>query len=1576
VASVTRGSNVGPVSTTTQLLDAYVRHVAREEVDTRSPADLQGALDSHRELASTRVPGTARVRVLTPTADEEGWSAGGRSVVEVVVDDMPYLVDSVTMELARERRDVHLVIHPVFEVVRDVTGALKHVEPVRDAASPPAPGAIRESWMHVETDPVADGDVAQVVADLQRVLEDVREAVEDTAKMLGRVRETAASLRSDPPAGISSHEAQEAAALLEWMAEGRFTFLGSREYRLEGTPGAPEFLRGVAGTGLGILRNDPPQGPDAGRMPPLVGEHAPERTVLVLAKANSRSTIVTPAYLDHVGIKLFDADGQVVGERLFLGLFTSTAYTEPVVRVPVLREKAEAVLARSGFTADSHAGQTLLETLDTYPHDELFYAGVDELASMAETGLAARERRTLRVVARPDTYGRYVSVLVWLPRDRYTTAVRERFAQILSERFEATDVEFFVRIGQSTTARVQFVVHVSKPVEIDVPDLERRLAAASRSWRDDLAVALHQGYDERLRRFLTAFPAAYEADFDAASGAADLARLDALARGEGPSEGLDLAVYRPERATDEEARLKVYRVGPPLSLSHVLPMLTSMGVEVTDERPYELTGTEEPTHVYDFGLRYAGEGGLLDEASHDRFCAALLGMWDGTGEVDGFNTLVLAAGIDHREVMVLRAYARYLQQGGTPYSQRTIAATLRTNVPITRLLVELFRERFDPDGAGGPQERQQREDAIADRIMAALDDVASLDQDRILRSYVTHIQATLRTNWFVPAVAEGPGRALSIKLEPTLLPDLPLPRPEFEIFVYSPSVEGVHLRFGPVARGGLRWSDRTDDYRTEILGLVKAQMVKNTVIVPVGAKGGFVAKRGDGPTAYRAFISGLLDVTDNLVDGENVPPAHVVRHDGDDSYLVVAADKGTATFSDLANEVAAQYGFWLGDAFASGGSVGYDHKAMGITARGAWVSVQRHFRELGVDCQREDFTCVGIGDMSGDVFGNGMLLSRHLRLVAAFDHRDIFLDPTPEAETSFEERKRLFAVPRSSWQDYDRSLISRGGGVYSRTLKSVPISAEVRTALGLPATVTSLTPAELVSAILKAPVDLLWNGGIGTYVKAGDEPHSAAGDKANDAVRVNGAEIRARIVGEGGNLGLTQAGRVEYALHGAGGAGGRINTDAIDNSAGVDTSDHEVNLKILLDRLVRAGDLDREERNRVLAQMTDEVATLVLRDNDEQNLALANAAANGASLLHVHEEWMAWLEERGILSREVEGLPSTAEVRRRLDAGGALTSPEAAVLMSWTKIELARELIETTLPDEEYVAPLLPAYFPSLVRERFAAALEAHPLRREIIVTQLVNETVNGAGTTFWPRLAAETGASTAELVRANLVARDLVGWSSLRSRIEELDHRVDAAVQTRMRVTLRTLVERMTRWLVARRIADGTEAVARYGEPFAATLRRLPGLLTGTEYDAFADRRDRLTGAGVPDDLAEQIAALEPASMLLGVIEVALTGGHDPAEVLRAHIELGERLGLPDLLARVVALPRDDRWQSMARASLREDLHAVHAALTAQQFDGTPEDFDERLARATATLAEIGLAEGADLARLSVAVRALRTLL
>ncbi|MBB3041273.1 NAD-glutamate dehydrogenase domain-containing protein [Nocardioides soli] len=1608
-----RGSGGPPRDELEALIRAYYRHVAVEDIGDRSDVDVYGAFASHYKLAGNRPQGTARVRILTPGPSEQGWSVDGHSVVEVVVDDMPFLVDSLTMELSRQLHDVHLVIHPVFDVVRDITGSLQSVRPVGEGAESAGERddrAVRESWMHVEIDRLPEGaDVAGIEDAVQRVLRDVRESVEDWDKMHAQVATIVDELTTSPPEGVDPAEVVQARNLLQWLADDHFTFLGYREYGLE-RHGDHEHLRGVAGSGLGILRADQDMAATSGRLPAAAARKAREKTVLVLTKANSRSTVHRPAYLDYVGVKKFE-NGEVVGERRFLGLYSSAAYTESLTRIPLLRERAAAVLQRIGFSPMSHDGKALMDTLETYPRDELFHTTVDELAPMAEQAMHARERRQLRLFIRRDTYGRYVSVLVYLPRDRYNTAVRERFSEILRDRLGGESVEFTVRLTESTTARVHFVVHPPKGAdirEVDTADLERRMVEASRSWRDDFTTAVLASYGEEsgtalLRRYLDSFPEGYKEDFTPRVAAVDLGRLEGMRLDEHDS-GLDLSLYEDLDAGRGEARLKVYRVGPPLSLSNVLPMLSSMGVEVIDERPYQLD-LERPTYIYEFGLRY---GASLPDHAREPFQDAIRAVWEGFNEIDGFNALVLAAGLSWRQATLLRAYAKYMRQGNSPFALDYIEGALRGNVDITRLLVRLFEARFDPKREHGGEDHAEAD--LEERIGRALDDVVSLDHDRILRSYLTHIKATLRTSYFQPGADGGPKPYIALKLEPDAIPDLPAPRPRYEIFVYSPRVEGSHLRFGAVARGGLRWSDRRDDFRTEVLGLVKAQMVKNTVIVPVGAKGAFFCKQlpdpsrdrdawlAEGVACYRTFISGLLDITDNLVDGETVPPRDVVRHDGDDTYLVVAADKGTATFSDIANAVAKDYGFWLGDAFASGGSVGYDHKAMGITARGAWVSVQRHFRERGIDTQTEEFTVAGIGDMSGDVFGNGMLRSKHLRLVAAFDHRDIFLDPMPDPAASYAERERLFGLPRSSWQDYDTSLISEGGGVYSRQLKRISLNDAVRESLGIDAGVEAMTPAELMNAILKAPVDLLWNGGIGTYVKASSETHAAAGDKANDGIRVDGCDVRARAVGEGGNLGLTQLGRIEYAQSGAGardgggsGAGGRINTDFIDNSAGVDTSDHEVNLKILLDRVVKAGDLTEKQRNQLLAEMTDEVAELVLRDNYEQNLALANALDHAPSMLHVHEEWIRRLERDGVLDRELEGLPPVREVKRRADGNEGLTAPELSVLLAWTKIVLAQELLESDLPDDPYLDYDLRAYFPTQVREGFEEQVRRHPLRREIIVTQVVNDLVNGAGITYWPRLAGETGASAGELTRANFVAREIFGSLDLRRELKTYDNRLAAALQTRMRLEMRTLVERASRWLVNNRRPplDSQGTVELFGEPVRRTMAELPELMSGRELAAYVERKESLEHAGVPEDLASRVAVLPPAYMLLGVIEIAGREDLDPSVVARVHFALGERLGLPALVQRILALPRADRWQTMARASLRDDLHTVHAQLTAQVLGRTDaedtaparvaawEDADAVVvARATATLEEICADEQADLARLSVGLRVVRGLL
>ncbi|MDX3245593.1 NAD-glutamate dehydrogenase [Streptomyces sp. ME18-1-4] len=1594
-------------------LQRYYLHTAPEDLSDRDPVDVFGAALSHYRLAESRPQGTANVRVHTPTVEENGWTCS-HSVVEVVTDDMPFLVDSVTNELSRQGRGIHLVIHPQIAVRRDVTGRLIEV-----LGAPPAAGDLPhdahvESWIHVEIDRETDrADLKQITADLLRVLSDVREAVEDWEKMRDTALRVADELPEEPvPGDLARPDVDEARELLRWLAADHFTFLGYREYQLR----EDDTLAAVPGTGLGVLRSDPhhsgdeshPVSPSFERLSADARAKAREHKLLVLTKANSRATVHRPSYLDYVGVKKFDADGNVVGERRFLGLFSSAAYTESVTRVPVVRRKVADVLKGAGFSPNSHDGRDLVQIMETYPRDELFQTPVDELRSIVTSVLYLQERRRLRLYLRQDEYGRYYSALVYLPRDRYTTGVRLRIIDILKEELGGTSVDFTAWNTESILSRLHFVVRVPQGTELpelsdaDKDRIEARLVEAARSWADAFGEAMNAECGEEraaelLRRYNNAFPEGYKADHTPRAAVADLVHLEQLTE----ERDFSLSLYEPVGAGPDVRRFKIYRKGEAISLSAVLPVLSRLGVEVIDERPYELRCTDRSNAwIYDFGLRIpkslAGPGGdFLGDDGRERFQEAFSATWTGKAENDGFNALVLGAGLNWRQAMVLRAYAKYLRQAGSTFSQDYMEDTLRTNVHTTRLLVSLFEARMSPD-----RQRAGLEivDALLEELDAALDQVASLDEDRILRSFLTVIKATLRTNFFQDRAGGRPHDYVSMKFDPRAIPDLPAPRPAFEIWVYSPQVEGVHLRFGKVARGGLRWSDRREDFRTEVLGLVKAQMVKNTVIVPVGAKGGFVAKQlpdpgvdrdawlAEGIASYKTFISALLDITDNMVGGEVVPPADVVRHDEDDTYLVVAADKGTATFSDIANEVAESYNFWLGDAFASGGSAGYDHKGMGITARGAWESVKRHFRELGVNTQAEDFTVVGIGDMSGDVFGNGMLLSEHIRLVAAFDHRHIFIDPNPVAATSYAERRRLFELPRSSWADYDTGLLSTGGGVFPRTAKAIPVNGHIREALGIEAGVTKLTPADLMKAILRAPVDLLWNGGIGTYVKSSTESNADVGDKANDAIRVDGADLRVKVVGEGGNLGLTQLGRIEFAR-----GGGRINTDAIDNSAGVDTSDHEVNIKILLNGLVTEGDMTVKQRNKLLAEMTDEVGALVLRNNYAQNTAIANALAQSKDMLHAQQRFMRHLVREKHLDRALEFMPTDRQIRERLGAGQGLTSPETAVLLAYTKITVSDELLHTSLPEDPYLRTLLHAYFPTALRERFPEGIDSHPLRREITTTVLVNDTVNTGGTTYLHRLREETGASLEEIVRAQTAARAIFCSAPVWDAVEALDNQVEAAVQTRIRLHSRRLVERGTRWLLNNRPQplQLAETVDFFAERVEQVWAQLTKLLRGADLEWWQKIYDELTDAGVPDELATRVAGFSSAFPALDIVSVADRMGKDPLDVAEVSYDLADRLRITQLMDRIIELPRADRWQSMARASIREDLYAAHAALTAdvlavgngastpeQRFKAWEEKNAAILGRARTTLEEIQSSETFDLANLSVAMRTMRTLL
>ncbi|MGQ0632045.1 MAG: NAD-glutamate dehydrogenase [Sporichthyaceae bacterium] len=1595
---------------------AYLRHVGAHELAGRDRAEVDAMLRSHLALAATRPQGRVAVRVHTPEQQRAGWSADGASVVEIVTDDMPFLVDSVTAELTRTDYAIALLIHPQIMVRRDITGTLLGLA---DPAAP-TPQDTAESWMHLEITPqVDDGAAAQIEIDLCRVLSDVRDAVEDWHKMGNAAFHAAEDLLGGAgiPTRDTDPERAEAWELLRWLADNHFTFLGYREYSLENVDG-DEVLAAVPGTGLGILRSDRLVSSAFEALTPDMRARARDPRPMLITKSTSRSTVHRPAYLDYIGVKVFDDAGAVTGERRFLGLFSRAAYAESVARIPVLRRKVDALYEATGFGPSSHSGRDLLEAIETFPRDELFATSVPELTEILLAVLALKERRRLRLFLRHDEFGRFVSALVYLPRDRYDTASRVRIQEILLQACHGVSVEYTSRVTESVLARLHFVIRVDPERDpniaqlVSAAQLEERLIRATRTWREELSEALEERYDpartwELTDRYSEAFPAGYIEANSARAAVDDVARLEAL-----EPDSVSVRLYESRDAQPGRRRFTVYRRGGALSLSDVLPILTHLGVEVTDEQPYSIDlrdedGHEIETWIYDFGLR--------TEASTEptpviraMFEDAFLAVRDGRAESDGFNRLIPRAGLTWEQTAVLRAYAKYLRQAGTTFGIEYIESVVASHDDIARMLVALFEARFDPAlGAPDDPDRSAVCAALTADLAAELDDVSSLDADRILRAYLALIAATLRTNRFATDAAGAPPLHWAFKLDPRAIPDLPAPRPRFEIWVYSPSVEGVHLRFGPVARGGLRWSDRREDFRTEILGLVKAQMVKNAVIVPVGAKGGFVVKRPPAPTGdadidreaqaaegvrcYRAFIGALLDVTDNLVHGVVVAPARVVRHDNDDTYLVVAADKGTARFSDIANDISIARGFWLGDAFASGGSAGYDHKAMGITARGAWESVKRHFRERGIDCQSEDFTCVGIGDMSGDVFGNGMLLSRHIKLLAAFDHRHVFLDPDPDPAASFTERARLFALPRSSWADYDTSTISAGGGVYPRSAKSIPISAQVRLALRLGpnpdgSEVSALTPPDLLRAILRAEVDLLWNGGIGTYIKAATETHAEVGDKANDAIRVNGIEVRAECVGEGGNLGATQLGRIEYAR-----AGGRINTDAIDNSAGVDTSDHEVNIKIALTAAIAAGELAPGERDEFLAAMTDEVAALVLADNYAQNTALANAAAQAPALLHAHARVIRALEDAGLLDRAIEYLPTDTDIATRATEGTGLSTPELAVLLAYTKITLYSRLLASDLPETAALARVPREYFPAVMRERFQSAIDAHPLRREILTTAVVNDLVNDAGITFGHRVREETGAGEVDIVRAYLVARDVYDLEGFREQVAALDARVNAVVCTQMRLGARRLAERATRWLLAKRRPplDIDAELSFFADGVAGVLARLPDMLRGVDASAVNAARESLIAAGVPAELAQRSAAMDVAFSAMDIVEVSRSSGRSLTEVGSTYFALADALSISALLAAVNGLPRDDRWRAMARATLREDLFSAHAALTAEvlttgQSGMSAEEYlagwraeaGPTVERARAMFTEIIATDSLDLAMASVAMRAFRGLL
>ncbi len=1494
------------------------------------------------ELAQQRKPNEARLRVYNPSLEEHDWRPN-ETLVEVVNDDMPFLVDSVSAALASLGCEIRLIIHPIVRAERDPLGRLVELHDLDSEEGEP------ESWMQVHMRRRPQARHAEIEGLLEQVLGEVRAAVGDWQAMRDRCQAVIERLESAPPP-LPAEEVEEGIAFLRWLEDDNFTFLGVREYRFEGE-GHDVIGEVVPDRGLGTLRDDSRVIFEGMRhldtLPDEVREFVREARLVRITKANAVSRVHRPVHQDVISVKSFDESGQVIGEVTFVGLFTSASYSARVSEVPILRQRVARTIETLDFPQRSHNAKVLQHILESLPRDELFQMTQPELDSTALSILQLQQRQQIALLVRVDPFERFVSCLVYVPRERYDTDLRKRVQAILEEAFDATARRHYTLLTDAPLARLHMILKTTpgRLPPLDLAEVERRLIEAAESWSQRLELALVErlGENEGLvahHRYKEAFPAGYREHFDASEAANDVVALERLLAGR----DLTLRVYRSQDQPEEEIELKVFtrhRLSP---LSHILPMLQNMGLEAVFERAHPVAPLETESEVWVRELRLrAARDEAIDLDRVDAFEELFRLVWRGELEDDGFNRLVLFAALSPQEVRVLRAYARYLRQARAPFGLGTLTRALYSQPTITRRLVDLFLARFDPDLFASEEvesmpAREQACERLRREIRTALDDVPDVDTDRILRRFLNVIDSTLRTTYFQLNESGKSKPYIAFKLDSRELKGLPEPRPWCEIWVHSPSMEAVHLRAGAVSRGGIRWSDRRVDFRTEVLGLMKAQRVKNSVIVAEGAKGGFVVKRLPSDSeaardqvvaAYRSMISALLDLTDNLVDGEVVPPDHVVRFDGDDPYLVVAADKGTATFSDIANEIAQERGFWLDDAFASGGSTGYDHKKMGITARGAWESVRWHFRGMGRDPQTDEFTVVGIGDMSGDVFGNGMLLSDKIRLVGAFNHQHIFLDPEPDAAASFAERQRLFALPRSSWDDYDRTKISSGGGVYSRTAKTIEVTPQVAERFGLEP--GPITPSELAQSLLRAEVDLLWFGGIGTYVKASEESNESVGDHANDALRIDATDVRASVVAEGANLGLTQRGRVECALRGC-----RINTDFIDNSAGVDTSDHEVNLKILLNQDIAEGRLDREQRDRLLREMEEEVAQLVLRDNLLQNQALSVIERYPGRSLGQVWRVMRTLSREGQLDRQLEELPTdeTLEERRRI--GSSFVRPELAILLGYAKIDLFRSLRDASLLEDECTARYLRSYFPSQLAS--SPSVDSHPLRAEILATVLSNEIVNRGGLGLAQELAQKSGRPKHDVALAYCGAREILDVDALWNRVEAQDIEPDR-LMAMLDDCGRLLADGAT-WLLRQ---EGNGSVVRWVHSCRAPARilrdELPGLVAPRVAAEIESETRLAVEAGVDPELASQMSRAKRLASSLDVLPLAAERGLPVAPTARIYFEIGERLGLEGILLAARALHPNGPWEGLALESMSQDLIAGQAKLAARVLDSQPRD-------------------------------------
>jgi len=1507
----------------------YYASVSLEDLKAHSIEDLSGALISHWNLIYQRKPDETKIRVFNPSLEEDGFQSA-HTIIEVSHDDMPFLVDSIRMELDRRGVLIHFAIHfGGLKVIRDAQYRIIEILPIGTENSK----VTSEAPIYFEIDRQNDLDKMEVLRrDLLEILRDVRLVVSDWQKIVAEAEEALVELEQNPPP-LDSAEIEETKDFLRWLIKNHFTFFGFRDYKLIGSD-TNRALQIIPGTGLGVLRDDSTAvaSRNYADLPPQARRLALAKNILIIAKTNTKATVHRDAYTDYIGVKRFNKKGELIGERRFVGLYTSTAYHSSPRYIPFLRHKVEKIMQELHFPPDSHNGKEIVHILETLPRDDLFQATHEELLELTLGILQLQERKRVRLFARKDAYGRYFSCLVYVPRDIFTTDLCMAMQDVLLAGFKGVEASFTSYFSDSILARIHYIIRVNPKVtiEYDVSALEQKLIAVSRSWVDELQSQLIEEFGEAegltyFSKYRKAFPSSYTEYYLPYTAIDDIKKIETLT----PDNPLGMIFYK---AGKSALRLKIFHSEHAIALSDVLPTLENMGLKINGERPHEIIFRDgRVVWLSDFSMEYVSHKEIDVALLKDNFQEAFSSIWFDYAEDDKFNSLVLEAELTWREITILRAYTKYLRQIGFTFSQNYIESALINNASIAKALVNLFMMRFSPESHAETEVIS----VLVVNIETSLQEVASLDEDRILRRLLEVILATLRTNYFQYTEDGQYKHYISLKFDPSMISDLPLPRPMYEIFVYSPRVEGVHLRGGKVARGGIRWSDRREDFRTEVLGLMKAQHVKNSVIVPVGAKGGFYPKLlpidGDRDAviaeviaSYSIFIRGLLDITDNIIDHKIISPDNMVRYDDDDFYLVVAADKGTATFSDIANGIAKEYQFWLDDAFASGGSVGYDHKKMGITARGAWESVKRHFREIGINPAETDFTVIGIGDMSGDVFGNGMLLSNHIRLVGAFDHRHIFLDPNPDAQMSFEERKRLFDLPRSSWADYSEKLISKGGGVFSRSAKSIPISPEIKALLAIEQ--DKLAPNELVRAMLTASVDLIFNGGIGTFVKSSAESHTDVGDRTSDGIRVNGNELKARVVCEGGNLGFTQAARIEYSLN-----NGIIYTDFIDNAAGVDCSDHEVNIKILLHKLVLDGEMTLKQRNSLLEKMTDEVAELVLKDNYEQTQILSLENSVTLFTTELSKRFMNELEKRGQLNRQLEVLPDEKALLERKINGQGLTRPEIAVLIAYSKMYLKQDILASEIPEDPYFSKYLLLAFPELLHKKYLPQMKAHSLRREIIATQLAKNITDRMGVYFVERLQRETGASVEFVIRAYVIADELYKLNTLWHQIEELDWVVSPATQQKLMLQIYFLIRRATRWFLRNCKPDIQieSTVADFALPLAELIKKLPLLLTDIERAQLKTTMQDYIAEGVPAALASKIANCDPLFTSLDIVQAAVKHHFDISDFAKTYYILDLKLELNWLRQQMNAYSIDNQWDELARSAFRDDLDRAQKKLS-----------------------------------------------